>query len=205
MFDKDTLEEARHELCEPMADGGLPRYLTEDIESDEWEHYGSRVTYEIPGTMAWDVDDEDLPRRGGEGGTINSDEEVTLDFTEKLKASIINVEAWLHDHWLETIELSEEFQMGDGKWFLADLRKAKVAIDFDKTELVKAARQRAMEDSTHFLYVLGNWTYLAEKNDHVKDRTGHKLHRIFERAKQNSPNPPGDATCDEHGGGRYDN
>jgi hypothetical protein len=188
-----------------MADGGLPRYLTEDIKDEDWSNYGSRVTYEIPGTMAWDVEDDDLPRSRGEGGTINSDEEVVMDFTEKLDASIINIEAWLHDHWLETIELGEYHEVGEGRVFLADLREAEVSIDFHDVEIVKAARQRAMEDSTHFLYVLGNWTYLAEKNDHVKDRTGQRLHRIFEKAKQNSPNPPNDANCDEFGGGRRDN
>lgn len=185
----------------------LPDYLTDDIESSDFEDFDARIAYEVPGVMSYEVDDEDLllPREKGDNGVINTDNGATMEFTEELGASIINVEAWLHDHFLETIELDDVSEIGEGRFFHADLRNTELTVEFHRYEIVKAARQRAREDRSHFLYVLGNWAYLAEKNDHVTTKTARRFERFFEHAKQNSINPPEDATTDEFGGGKRDN
>jgi len=204
MFSKETLEEAREELCEPITDGGLPRYLTEDLSDEEWKHYGSRVVVTVMGTTLERVDDDRVAGRSrAQDVEIRDAAKKQMEWTERLEANIINSEAWLHGHWLETVEFPEEIELDENRIFLPDLGTAEVAIDFHMEEVIKAARQRATEDFNHYLYVLGNWTYLAEKHDHVAERTGHKLHRAFERAKQNDPNAPSDATCEEYGGGQY--
>lgn len=182
----------------------LPHYLTDDVEPNDFDHFGSRVTISVMGGTDERLDDDTFNDRKTTKVLLRDSTKAELEWTKKLGSSIVNLEAWLHDHWLETIDLDDEINISERRSFFPDFKSATVEMDLVLGEVVKAARQRAKEDSTHFLYVLGNWTYLAEKNDHVEDRVGHKLHRFFERAKQNSINPPNDATCDEYRGGRDD-
>ena len=182
----------------------LPRYLTEDIDSEEFKNYGSRVVVTVMGSILEQVDSDKVGRKNAKDVELRDSAMKEMEWTEKLEKSIINVEMWLSSHWLEIVDFPEEIEIDDDRIFLSDLSTAEVAIDLDLVEVIKASRQRAIEDQTHFLYVLGNWAYHAEKSDHVAKRTSHKLRRVFDRAKQNSPNPPGDATFDESGGGRYD-
>jgi hypothetical protein len=202
MFDKGTLEAAKDELMNNqriMTDGGdLPDYLTED--DHDFESFRSRVRYFVPGEIKKDVPCEELPRRDAYDGKMMSFAKTEMTFNEDLEASIINVEAWLHGHWLETIEIPEEIEMREGSFF-PDLNKATIEMDLVLEEVIRASRQRAKEDSTHFLYILGNWTYLASNNDHVSDRVARDFHRAFERGRQNCINPPGDATTEEFRGG----
>jgi hypothetical protein len=205
MMSKETLEAAKAELRDNkvMADGGMPEYLTD--ENPDWENFRSQAQVTVLGSVLEQPDGDILKGRSRAMNVEIRDSTMKeMTWTERLEANIINVEAWLHDHWLESIQIPEEMELDDDRTFLPDLREAEVRLNLDISEVIKAARQRAAEDSSHFLFVLGNWTYLAEKHDHVHQATGQKLRRAFERGKQNSINPPHNANCEEFGGGRDD-
>lgn len=196
-------EKARRQMQEPMTDGGMemPEYLT--TEKPEWGDFSAHVAYTIPGKVVESIDDSDLPRSRGQFGDLRDSSEKEMKFNEPLNANIINLESWLRDDWLEMMGMSEEIDIGNGRTFLADLRAAEIHIELNTSEIVMAARQRGKEDSRHFLYVIGSWTYLAEKHDHVSSMTARSLRLAFERAKKNAVSAPDDATCEEYRGG-YD-
>ena len=205
MISEENLRKAREVLQndEIVTDGGMPYYMTE--EPDDWSNFTSEVHVEVMGSILEKVEDGSVTgRRDAKEVTIQDSAMRLMEWREPLEANIINLEAWLHDHWLETVAIKEEMELEDGRIFLPDLYTAEVDIELDRGELIHAARQRAGEDSTHFLYVLGNWTYLAEKNDHVSSGTYDTLWNTFRLGREKCLNPPEDATTEEFGGGRID-
>jgi hypothetical protein len=197
------LNKARRQMQEPMTDGGMemPEYLTE--EDPDWNSFTAHVAYSIPGTVVESIEDDDLPRSRGQFGDLRDAAKKEMKFSEPLNANIINLESWLRDDWLEMMGMSEEMDIGGKRTFLANLQEAEIHIELQTSEIVKAARQRGKEDARHFLYVIGSWTYLAEKHDHVSDMTASRLRGAFEESKKAAISPPTDATCDEYRGG-YD-
>lgn len=205
MISEENLEKARDVLNDEqiVTDGGMPTYMTED--PDDWSDGISDVHVEVMGSILEKVEDGSVTgRRDAKELTIQDAAMRQMEWRESLGANIINLEAWLHDHWLETVAIKEEMELEDGRIFLPDFRTAEVRMSIDRGKLIQAARQRAKEDSTHFLYILGNWTYLAEKNDHVSSGTYDTLWNTFRLGREKCFNPPEDATTEEFGGGRID-
>jgi hypothetical protein len=177
----------------------IPEYLT--VEEPNYDQFRTRVHIEVMGTVVTDVPSAQLPGSGKESGTLRSSTNSDLSWAESLGKNIINLEAWLHGHYLETIEAPREMTLNATETFCPDWDTAELGLETRTREVVIGARQRAVEDHTHFLYVLGNWAYLADKNDHVNPLTARRLEQIFEIAKSASVNPPKDATTDEFRGG----
>lgn len=187
-----------NENCKIVTDGGenIPDYLTES--NPDWEEFDSRVKYNVIGESVTDISNDTLPRSDGENGELRSVVKQKLEFTEDLNASIINLDAWLGDDWLEVIHIPNVFELNGQVKFIPDFYETTISIEATIDELIMAARQRGMEDSKHFLYVLGSWTYLAESASHVAE--GRNFHRAYNRAKSNCINPPGDSTTDTYRG-----
>jgi hypothetical protein len=196
MMSEETLNEVRRVLQEPMTDGGQ--------ESPDWESFSAGIQYEVDVTVIEDVSVSGLPKHtDGSNVALRSNIKDRLSWTEDLESNIINLDGYLHDHWSEGS--SREWETEDGRTLVPDWDRVELSLQIPLDELLKAAKQRASEDSSHFAYVMGNWAYLAEKADHVSDTSARALRGQF-REVMESPEyeTPDDATCEEHygGGGR---
>lgn len=157
----------------------------------------------MEGTLIEDTEADGLPKHSDGDNVAMWTEGHALRWTEDLGINIINLGAYLHDHWNEGCQ--KEIEIKEDRTFVPDWSTTTMSLVLPKDELIEAAKMKADEDRSHFIYVLGNWTYLARKGDHVADSSATRLKRIFDEVMENNDyNPPEDATTAEYGGGRRD-
>jgi hypothetical protein len=201
MFDKATLHDAKDALNEQrvLPDGGndLPGYLLTD--NYEFESFHSRLHYEVPCSIAEDLDDEEVPVNGIDNTMLNYGRKGKLDFSQLLHAGIVNLDAYLSPDWNEFAGIDQYMKIR-GKAVAPYLDEVTIHLQLDITEVIKGARQRGKEDGLHALYILGGWIYKARKADHIGDGV-QKLVRAFFRLASNDPSAPEDASKEDHRGG----
>lgn len=159
----------------------------------DFDEFESRAVYTLEGWVSEDVDENEFTKATQASITT----EATLEYDEMLRASIVNLDAWLNPNWKE--RFTNEFKISDEKTFIPDSNETSLTLDIRGKELIEGAKARAAEDNTEAAYVLGGWAYQAKKADHISSTI--VFEGAFERVS-NQSDQPDDATMESYDGGR---
>lgn len=162
------------------------------LQTTNFNDFSGRIAYKIKGTVVSEKEVEDDSIEA-----MQLLEEAWVDFEEVLGANMVNLDAYFSEDWAEHIHVNFDFE---DRTFSPDWNSAEAGLHIPKEELIQAAEQRAEEDNTELGYVLGDWSYRAEKADHIR-YDGVLVDTFAEVQARNDQ--PDDASDRIYGGGRY--
>ena len=150
--DYDIDHEAYSERGESGVSATFPVRIVERVET-EWD----------------DRYDADTKKYGDEYCELAHEGEYTI--YRRLGNSLVNIDAYFHEDWNTAFEAPDEWVIEGRRYKRQDTppghreaeRHGGPELNFNliEAELIEAAKQRALEDSTHHVRVLADWFYRA--------------------------------------------